>query len=211
MAVHFSPATQALIFDCDGTLVDSGAIHLQAWQTALEARRAPYDEHFLVACNGMPSADIIAEYNRRFNLALDADALEAHKNRLVAGNIHRVAPVPVVTEVLEAYYKQLYIAVFSGGRRFDVITALQASQLLEKVDCVVTAEDGFPPKNQPEAYTSLAGSLNIPVTACHFFEDGEKAIAAARSAGMPVTDVRQLSISDMLTDRSALAGGKQGS
>ena len=91
-------------------------------------------------------------------------------------------------KILENFSKYK-IVVLSGGNRFDVTTSLRVNDLLEKCDLVVTADDTYPPKDDPQTYQQLAKALEVPVEDCHFFEDGYYAIKAARQAGMQVTDV----------------------
>lgn len=187
--MQFSDNVKALIFDCDGTLVDSGRAHLAAWQKAIEEMGGHYDEAFLVLRNGLPLARIIDDYNLNFNARIKVEDFELLKNSYVQEQLKYVQEIPQITSILLNNYHAYRSVVFSGGNRQDVHLSLAVNGLLDKFDAIITADDDFPAKDQPDAYIQIADSLGVNVDECHFFEDGVYAIEAARKAGMQVTDV----------------------
>ena len=57
---------KGLIFDCDGTLVDSMPLHMKAWEFAVVQSGAVWDYEFFFSKKGMPGKDIIELYNQYF-------------------------------------------------------------------------------------------------------------------------------------------------
>ncbi|MEJ2271691.1 MAG: HAD family hydrolase [Candidatus Bathyarchaeota archaeon] len=55
---------EALIFDCDGTLVDSMPLHMKAWEIAFNLFNAAYIEDFLNSLKGMKETEIIELYTK---------------------------------------------------------------------------------------------------------------------------------------------------
>ena len=73
----------AVIFDLDGTLVDSMPAHFSAWCKALEKHDAQgvLPEDVFYAMGGRPTKDIIQELNGEFGLHLDAEEVAADNVR----------------------------------------------------------------------------------------------------------------------------------
>ena len=59
---------EGLIFDCDGTLVDSMPLHMRAWEHAVTTAGAKWDYEFFFSKKGMPGKDIINLYNQQFHI-----------------------------------------------------------------------------------------------------------------------------------------------
>ena len=58
---------QGLIFDCDGTLVDSMPLHMKAWEYVITLSGGPWDYEFFNSKKGMPETKIVALYNSERN------------------------------------------------------------------------------------------------------------------------------------------------
>jgi beta-phosphoglucomutase-like phosphatase (HAD superfamily) len=61
----------ALIFDCDGTLADSAAIHYRAWEVAFAAAGSVLPLSWYLARTGVPGAELIRQFQETFRVALD--------------------------------------------------------------------------------------------------------------------------------------------
>ena len=61
---------KGLIFDCDGTLVDSMPLHMKAWEHAIREKGGIWNQEFFVSQKGKPEEDIVVLYNSRFGAAL---------------------------------------------------------------------------------------------------------------------------------------------
>ncbi len=64
-------AYQGIIFDMDGTLIDSMGSHLQAWQKACEAYGYPFDYDYMYSLGGIPTVKTIEMLNEKFGLDHD--------------------------------------------------------------------------------------------------------------------------------------------
>ncbi|MFT6836270.1 MAG: HAD superfamily hydrolase (TIGR01509 family) [Francisellaceae bacterium] len=187
----FDKKIKALIFDCDGTLVDSGKIHLKAWKETIDGFGCIYDESFLILRNGLPSERIISDYNKHFGVDINAADFAQKKNKNMEQFLKQVKTIPEISSILLENFQKYKICVLSGGNAVDVTMSLKVNNLLDKCDLIVTADDGFPTKDNPEIYHQVAQSLSTSIDCCHFFEDGFFAIKAAKAAGMQVTDVNE--------------------
>lgn len=189
--MQFPPDTQALIFDCDGTLADTMPLHYEAWLEAL----APYDveipRSFIDTHAGMPTEVIVGEINREWRVAIDPPSFTEAKEQLFVRKIDQTRPIDPVVSIARRHHGELPLAVVSGGMRAIVQATLESIGVRHLFPIVVTADDPVAPKPSPDIFLEAAKQLGVPPERCHVFEDGDVGIRGARAAGMSVTDVRE--------------------
>jgi HAD superfamily hydrolase (TIGR01509 family) len=181
-----------LIFDCDGTLVDSMPLHMRAWAAAFNRMRADYHEEFLRSLSGMRETDVIDRYNRTFGTRLNSELTVRYKHDFFRRHIAEIKPVEPVVNIVKTFYGKKPLAVVSGSVREHVHAQLKVIGLLDRFGFILTAEDPFKPKPAPDLFVEAARRMKLLPEQCLVFEDGEAGFAAARSAGMQVVDIRDL-------------------
>jgi HAD superfamily hydrolase (TIGR01509 family) len=82
------------------------------------------------------------------------------------------------------------MAVASGGVRENVDLELEALQIRDVFQAIVTADDDVRPKPSPDIFLEAARRIGVAPEFCQVFEDGDLGLEAARIAGMLPTDVR---------------------
>lgn len=189
-ALTVSAGIDGLIFDCDGTLVNTLPLHYIAWQETFSAFGLPCPLAFLIEHNGKPTEVIVALYNAAFGQTIDVKRFTADKERRTYALLTQTKPLEAVAAVARRYHGQLPMAVVSGSNRPNVERALRAADLDKLFDVILTADDGFPPKPDPGLFLEAACRLGVEPSRCQVFEDAESGLAAARQAGMLATDVR---------------------
>ena len=182
---------KGLIFDCDGTLVDSMLLHMHAWQEAVKKFGAAYDHDLFYSCKGMKEKDIIPLYNAKHNINLDSEQVVDAKHEYFKQNIFLVKRIDVVAEIAVKYKNILPMAVVSGGTRENVLTELKITGLDSLFDIILTADDNFAPKPAPDLLLEAARRMGVAPEFCQVFEDADLGIQAALNAKMRVTDVRK--------------------
>ena len=187
------PETEALIFDCDGTLIDSMPIHIECWQAALLDRGVQLPASYIDQRAGMPTDVIVREMSVDFGVELDPAAVTDDKESRYLARLGEVQPIHSVLATAQHYQSKMPMAVASGGERSIVVQSLAAVSALELFGVMVTADDPVAAKPSPAIFLEAARQLKIDATRCHVFEDADHGITAAREAGMTWTDVRQLS------------------
>jgi len=181
---------KGLIFDCDGTLVDSMPLHMDAWRHVIEAQGVPWDHEFFFSQKGRPEDDLVVEYNERVGSAMDPSDTVQMKHEYLHARLDRLEPIPRVVEIVHSYHGVLSMAVASGSTRRTVMLALGALGLVDYFSAIVTADDGIEPKPSPEIFIEAARRMHVPPRDCQVFEDGDLGLEAAIRAGMLATDVR---------------------
>jgi len=181
---------KGLIFDCDGTLVDSMPLHMHAWEHALTLAGATWNYDFFFAKKGMQEEDIVELYNQHYHLSLDKAKIVQTKHDYFRSHQAEFKPIPHVVEVVRRYQDSLPMAVVSGSTRENVHLELAAIGIKKQFHIILTADDDIRPKPAPDIFLAAARLMKVPPHLCQVFEDGEIGLAAAQAAGMLATDIR---------------------
>lgn len=184
------PWIRGLIFDCDGTLADTMALHYAAWEEAFAALDLYCPLEFLIRHNGLPTDQIVRRYNAEFGQHVEVAAFVADKDRRSQIRMDQSRPLEPVATLARDYFGRLPMAVVSGGARANVERTLRAIGLRDLFPVVLTADDGLPPKPAPDLFLEAARRLGVESRYCQVFEDADAGLEAARRAGMLATDVR---------------------
>ena len=181
---------KGLIFDCDGTLVDSMPLHMKAWKEAVHSFGANFDPEFFFSKKGMRSKDIVAQFSLQSGKPLNGADVVRLKDNFFLQHIADVMPLPIVVDVVRRYHKILPMAVASGGGREIVERELQVTGIVNFFDVILTADDPFKPKPFPDLFLEAARRIGVQPSLCQVFEDGDLGLQAAENAGMLATDIR---------------------
>jgi HAD superfamily hydrolase (TIGR01509 family) len=180
----------ALIFDCDGTLIDSMPAHYVAWRATLDTVGIDFPEHRFYELAGTPTDRIIELLANEQSIAVDVNALAIRKEQAYLDGLHRIAPIPSVVNVVREHVGRLPMAVASGGFRDVVLRQLQQIGLHEVFDAIVCAEDTPRHKPHPDVFLEAARRLGVSPADCCVYEDADLGLEAARRAGMAMVDIR---------------------
>jgi HAD superfamily hydrolase (TIGR01509 family) len=178
---------RGLIFDCDGTLVDSMPLHLKAWRAALEKHGFAPDQFTLTmhhAYAGMPGVAIVADLNQKFATQLDPAEVEKDKVAWYLAHHHEVGEVKPVVDFARNQFGRTPMAVASGSDRKLVEMSLESLGIQQLFDVVITPEMVSAGKPAPEMFLLAAEKIGIPPHECLVFEDGHLGMQAAAAAGM---------------------------
>lgn len=182
-----------VIFDNDGTMVDSMPVHFAAYQEAVAKYGLRFPKPLFYAWAGAPASVIVATLKQEQGMPdVEVDALLAAKDEALTKLIQTVRPIePVVTLLRYAKMKGIPVALASGGEKKDVVASLVASGVdVASFDAFVTREDVKNGKPNPETFLLAAQRIGVDPSKCVGFEDGEKGLQALRNAAMVALDVR---------------------
>ncbi len=182
---------KALIFDCDGTLVDSMPLHFEAWRETFESHGREYPHDFIDSHKGLPVDEVLRQYNVHSGDSLDVEKFIKEREERALERLHKVKAVDVVYDVVQRYRGILPMAVCSGSGRKSVMISLRAIGAADVFDEIITADDNFAPKPVPDMFLEAARRLKVNPQDCQVFEDGDAGLKAALSAGMTATDIRK--------------------
>jgi beta-phosphoglucomutase family hydrolase len=182
---------QGLIFDSDGTLVDTMPLHYLAWQETVEAESAHFPEQLFYDLAGVPSDKITMILNEKFGYQLDPQQTAIKKEQLFLEKyLPQARPIEAVLAIAKAYKGRLPMAVATGGVPRVVNSALKAIGMEDFFDTVVTSEDVANGKPAPDTFLEAARRLKVAPQYCVVFEDSDLGLEGAKRAGMTAIDVR---------------------
>jgi len=194
-----TPIADAVVFDMDGVLVDSGVHHREAWIAMCRDCGVTPPPEFWRLTIGRPAEEAVlllvggigAAEARRL-----ADIKRGHYERLARRGLMAVPGVgDFVKRLTRAGVPR---AVATSASRRDLERALDALGLREHIDVAVTADDVRRAKPDPEVYLKAAEHLGVDAAACIVFEDAIVGVQAGRAAGMRVIGVTTAHTADEL-------------
>jgi beta-phosphoglucomutase-like phosphatase (HAD superfamily) len=177
----------ALLFDLDGTLVDSDAGHLRAFQRVF----APYGirlgkEEYDARILGADNAAIARAFLPDLTPAEQAATLEA-KEASYRDNLGAIEPIAGVGALLDyAEANDLGCAVVTNAPRANVDKALDALGLGARLPVRVVSGDVERAKPDPMPYLTALQRLGADAACSLAFEDSLSGLSAARGAGLAV-------------------------
>lgn len=181
----------AVVFDCDGTLVDSMPAHFEAWCEALSIHGAGgiLKEDVFFAMGGRPTRDIVVDLNDEYGLRLDPEAVAFAKREAFLKRMHSITLIDEIAAFVETLRGRIPMAVASGGSRLVVEKTLSVVGISDWFDEVVTADDVKDGKPAPDIFLRAAFLLGVPPERCLALDDAPAGILAAQRAGMQVIAV----------------------
>lgn len=181
---------QALLFDCDGTLVDTMGVYRIGWRQVFAHHGFEMTDEWFVTWGGHSTKSFVEAALPDANAELVAQVShEGHEKFLES--VHLVEPFEHVVQIARANHGRVPMAVVSGGPRVAVLASLRAVEIDQLFDLVVTADDVLHGKPAPDAYLKAMADLRVDPARCVAYEDSASGMTSARKAGIPVIhDVR---------------------
>ena len=180
----------ALLFDLDGTLVDSMPAHNQAWIQVLKKYGVDISEDILYKMAGIPNFRTAEIFIADYSIDVQPEQIVEQKEDLFVKSFKDLQKIPAVAALAEKFYKILPLGIVSGSSRARIIESLEITNLTHLFNCIVSSDDTERGKPFPEPYELAARLLGVDSKTCLVFEDGAAGIEAALSAKMNVVYVK---------------------
>ena len=192
LTVPFPPQARAIIFDLDGTLVDSMPLHLRAYQHAIEPWGVTYSQEVFQSRAGMPTIETFERIAADYQLKdFDVDLACTRKRAYFGENLSQITLIEPVAAVMRAQLGKVPMSIGTGSYRKTVEKVVGLFGLNQYMDYIVTADDVQQHKPHPETFLQCAERMGIAPAHCVVYEDGDPGVNAALAAGMQVVDVRE--------------------
>ncbi len=176
---------KVIIFDLDGTIIDSEALSLQAILDCSKKWNVPVTREeagTVVGRKWEEAFDILFSHHK-----IPISREEATKQVIARfQEIIRkdVVFVPEVKRAIEDFAKDFRLALVSGSHRADVLWALEKLGVKEKFEVIYGAEDYPRSKPSPDGYLKCMKTMGVSAPECVIFEDSVPGLASAEAAGV---------------------------
>ena len=180
----------AVIFDCDGTLVDSEPLARTAWERALAAHGYALTDADAEASVGLPYPRVHAYFAERVPLPAAEPfwgELSAELFALIDSDLVRFDDA--VEAARELRSRGVPVAVASSSPRERLQRTLGRAGLLDAFDVVVSGDEVANGKPAPDMFLLAASKLGVAPEDCIVVEDSPPGVQAGVAAGMKTIGV----------------------
>ena len=188
---------RAVLFDYDGTLVNSMQSHYKAWRTVLSNYDIELQEDQFFPYEGEKLDSLLARVFKKREY--DAEEIIRKKDDYFVKNSYFK-----IYDGVEEFLKllksnKLKTAIVTAGRR-ERLVATAPKEFLDKFDAIVAYGDTKRGKPHPEPFLTAARKIRIHSEDCLVIENAPLGIKAAKSAGMECIAIASTLREDMLLD-----------
>lgn len=182
---------KAVIFDLDGTLVDSMGIWKEIDIEFLSARGIEYHDDLQEKIEGMSFTETAVFCKEYYHLSESVEELKAIWNQMAEKKYRcEIQPKPGVIEFLNVLKEQGIKMGVATSNSEELIRAVnEAHHFDDYISCFVTSCSVKKGKPAPDVYLEAARQLGVSPDECLVFEDIVKGIEAGKNAGMKVCAV----------------------
>jgi beta-phosphoglucomutase len=178
---------RAVLWDLDGTIVDTLELHWQSWLDTLQPEGVKVSREQFLATFGQRNVSFLpgwlGESRDSERVKRISEAKEAAFRRLIRERGLTALPGAVewITKLNARGWLQ---AIASSAPRLNVEAMLEALDIQSDFQAIVSADDVTAGKPDPEVFLKAAEKLKVPPSRCIVVEDAPAGIEAARRAGM---------------------------
>ena len=182
-----TPSPRAVLWDLDGTLIDTGPIHWHAWHEILAGEGHGLTREVFLSCFGMRNDTIIPMWLGPQVTSQEIERIAAAKETRFR-ELLDVLPLRVLPGVMQ-WLSRLQAqgwrqAIATMAPRLNVEKMVKITGIDRYIDAFAAAEDVSRGKPAPDIFLTAAARLGVPPAACIVVEDAPAGIEAARRAGM---------------------------
>ena len=181
-----------VIFDLDGTLVDSMWVWPEIDVEYLGRYGIQLDERLQGDIDGMSFTETAEYFKERFGIPDSVEKIKEDWNRMAEEKyLHQVPLKKGAREFIEACRKKKWkLGIATSNSRQLVEGVIGARGLKDAFSCILTSCEVGKGKPAPDIYLAVAERLGADPARCLVFEDIEPGIRAGKAAGMRVCAVK---------------------
>jgi HAD superfamily hydrolase (TIGR01509 family) len=185
-----SDATEAVVFDLDGVLVDSEAVWDEARRQLVEETGGQWHPDATREMMGMSSIEWSRYMHERLDVPMAPEKIsEAVVERIGALYRERLPLLAGAVEAVRSLAERWPLAIASSSNRPVIDLVLELAGIDEAFAVTISSEEVGRGKPAPDVYLEAARRLEVPPDRCVAIEDSANGIRAADAAGMTVIAV----------------------
>lgn len=175
---------RAVLWDMDGTLVDSEHLHSAATAEVLSAKGLQPDAAFLDSLMGMGLDEVVAHVNARYDAGFDLDTFQRQQIAAFLERCDQTTRLPAASVYESLRDAGKTTAIVTNSDRMVADATLRGTDLLVPGATVISISDVRRGKPDPELYLRAAWLLNARPQDCLVVEDSGPGAQAGVAAGM---------------------------
>lgn len=178
---------KAVIFDMDGVIVDSEALHIKTKLQTLKEYNINCSRQECLPYFGRSSKAFFSDFIKKSSSPISLDQIIARKHQLFshyANDSNFLQPIDGAIELIKHFkVQQVPLALASSSARTNIEHCLQKFGVFNYFDLIVSGAELPESKPNPQIYQLTAKKLGLAPSECLVIEDAQSGVLAAKRAG----------------------------
>ena len=194
---------KGIIFDMDGTIVDSLPYHYKAWKIFFRENKVENFSEKLKEYKGGGTLDLMtAVYGDKYSrneLKIMTDDKEIIFRQIYKNNVEPIKGFMKMFEFIKS--KKILVGLASNAIRKNVKMILNELKIYEKFDSIICGDEVKRGKPNPEMFDKTVNRFKLKKKECLIFEDSVEGVSAAVNSKIDVIGITSSTSGKVLIDR----------
>lgn len=197
---------KGIIFDMDGTIVDSLPYHYKAWKIFFKENKVENFSERLKDYKGGGTLDLLTavygdKYSRK-ELKIMTDDKEIIFREIYKNNVVPIMGFMDMFELIKS--KKILVGIASNAIRKNVKMILSELKIYEKFDSIICGDEVKRGKPDPEMFDETIDRFNLKKEECLIFEDSVEGVSAAVNSRVDVVGITSSTSGEILLDKGCI-------
>ena len=193
---------KGIIFDMDGTIVDSLPYHYEAWKIFFNENKVENFSEKLNEYKGGGTLDLMRtvygnQYSKKELKKMSEDKEKIFR-KIYKGEIKQILGFKKFLDELKS--KDIMVGLASNAIRKNVSMIINELEIYDHFDSIICGDEVINGKPNPEMFNETIDRFNINKDECLIFEDSLEGVLAAKNSGVKVIGITSSSSNKVLKD-----------